>query len=287
MGFFLSLNNLSSERYIDMCKFLFQFQQVYPMKQIILYCNNPVKYNSEKVKCHIFTFFAQNEVSVHTHKKLNYNSSSTVLYVDGSKEERSETFPKYDSCLCISILSKENTKYIQLLKCAGLELESPTCYLFTYPQLKDRFTLDDKNHRFEAAKNKLEMIVCSNDEHFIAKVCKRLLQLNLENEYVKHSLIQGARNSGYNTKLEQQENMWVKAGVTSPWAMGYLEPSHAKSGEDSGCSSTSVSGKHTHKQVKLHLCEWRACVPTAHTEPFPLPPPHPGLSSQKGWGQLG
>lgn len=135
-------------------------------------CNNPVKYNSEKVKYHIFTFFAQNEVSVHTHKKLNCNSSPTVFYVEGSKEERFEIwlFPKYDSCLCIGILSKENTKYIQLLKCADLELESHTCYSFTYLQLKERFTLDDKNRHFEAAKNKLEMIICTNDEHLIAKM---------------------------------------------------------------------------------------------------------------------
>lgn len=119
------------------------------------------------------------------------------------KEETFEVwlFPKYDSCLYIGILSKENTKYIKLLKasiCPDLELESHTCNSFIYLQLKKRFPLCNKNCGFETAKNKFEMLLCTNDEHLIAEVYKRLLQLNLEIEYVKQCLIQWARRFGYN-----------------------------------------------------------------------------------------
>lgn len=70
-------------------------------------------------------------------------------------------------------------------------------YLFTVKR-KVQFRL--KNCNFEAAKNEFEMILCTSDEHLIAKVYKIWLHLNLENEYVKNCMIQWARNFAYNVR---------------------------------------------------------------------------------------
>lgn len=58
------------------------------------------------------------------------------------------------------------------------------CHWLSYLQWKERFNLNEKSHDFESVKNKFETILCANSDPLVAKVCKRLLKLNLENEYI-------------------------------------------------------------------------------------------------------
>lgn len=45
---------------------------------------------------------------------------------------------------------------------------------------------------------------------FMAQAYKLLLKSNLESEYVKHCVIQRAKNCGSNIMLEQWDNVWMK-----------------------------------------------------------------------------
>uniref|UniRef100_A0A2D4G001 Uncharacterized protein n=1 Tax=Micrurus corallinus TaxID=54390 RepID=A0A2D4G001_MICCO len=91
-----------------------------------------------------------------------------------------------------------------------LGLEGGVCHWFTYLQLNERFKLDKKRYGFEFLKNELDILLHGSDKH-ITRVYKLLLNFYLENEYVKHGMIQWAKNFGYNRMLERWENMWTKS----------------------------------------------------------------------------